>query len=1305
MADRWLMAVKKNLPVFPVMPEETAPVQCDGQDVVPDPCRALDDGPVLTSRTGQLSTEDIASDNGELHLAAGKIDVTVVQLSLQLDALTASLDLARTQLDLPAVITIFDRLRTDKDLIADMARRPQARSTLDRFARAYIALIVEVSRALQQEAIDFSSLSLHDRQVLCNGMGAILYRSHQPLITVTPDLRAACADMTEHLLGGLASQGGLTAGSKANHALNLLNWLTRGLRAKLFDSSLAGLRDVFVQALVAMPAWVDGNEPGRQLTRRQFAKCFTQLVTMARPDMLPLGGSVGKAMAMAFQALASSPVLDQTALQGDPVQLANIAEGLRTFISLELLDVQGQAVEQVATAVLRGFLRTRSSDYPGTNLALLVHIAALVVTLASVQRRDLANFAKAVELLAQHALAASRQPDASTSARVCHHLLDQLVDLHKQALPGRLLEQTIRLAVPGLIESLVSRLPDDTLALQAVAGLLFDLDYFSRMAFHLPAAGSLCNALAGVLQTHAGDGSLDALRLHHKSRLMRYLAHALDRYGDNFAPAEKLQATQALVQLAASLDGHVAAEFSARDRVDALESLHFLFSSGASEAETHADVLYMLLGSGISLAAQPLLVTMAGAIDILRFGSQAARHLRPRPAAVVRARSGSLLNDVPVPVPLTRGGKTVHEPPENAATRPQDILGATAPVLKAKGRDGRSPAAVAGGGLDRQPVHTAGATVGPRSGSGADTGKHVHAHPETAATATDAQSGVPAITARRRRRRNQGSSQATVEQATSAKAAPAVRNPAPDSVPVGATPLLPPSPQSIFVARPASRQQRREWETMLARAGKPEQLKKLLAAHPDLLDVQHGAQAPALCLAIQGGTIASVKWLLGLAPARAQFDAWAASEGRFEKFLQDLDLFDDALMARFEALLGSLRQTAAEHSVLFDSIDTVVLRSMPSVRELMVRHKLIAPFGSSSTAVWPITERPERHLSDHALRQRMFVPSRLAAVRNFKLAILWNEGMAGEWNSVFVPEPVRLAVDDDAAWGGGKEQFLAALEELKRRSPGELDFTDEGGNTPLLHALVNCQYQAVHALLAAGAHTDVVRPNGTALTSAVQSGSIEMVAALLQHGASINLAALDGATVLMAMFVEPLEMADYLIRAGAELNVMTDNGGSPLQIAVSLHNLPLAALMLENGAQPDLSGTDGFTPLINAASRGAAGLVALLARHGARVDQLFRHGEATRSAVEIALAGYEELLAGASEHSRERLVTDRSGYVVDYPGVLRVLLNAGVPFDPSRTSNARFLEMIESTGDDELLNLLSNAQPDVKTIANQPGSS
>jgi hypothetical protein len=184
------------------------------------------------------------------------------------------------------------------------------------------------------------------------------------------------------------------------------------------------------------------------------------------------------------------------------------------------------------------------------------------------------------------------------------------------------------------------------------------------------------------------------------------------------------------------------------------------------------------------------------------------------------------------------------------------------------------------------------------------------------------------------------------------------------------------------------------------------------------------------------------------------------------------------------------------------------------------------------------------------------------------------------------------------------EKFAAAKSDVK----AELDARDGNGRTPLHVATFAKQQGAIHALVKAGAHINLLDKDiYDGVTIAAVADDEETLRLLLSLGASAQqvTSRYDGTALIAAAHLGHDGVVRQLIAAGAPLDHVNNLHWTAVIESIVLgnggprHQATLKAL-IEAGANLQLADRQGNTPLQLAKSRGYGEMVKMLEQAGAR---------------------------------------------------------------------------------------------------------
>ncbi|QSP94772.1 ankyrin repeat domain-containing protein [Marinobacter salinisoli] len=170
----------------------------------------------------------------------------------------------------------------------------------------------------------------------------------------------------------------------------------------------------------------------------------------------------------------------------------------------------------------------------------------------------------------------------------------------------------------------------------------------------------------------------------------------------------------------------------------------------------------------------------------------------------------------------------------------------------------------------------------------------------------------------------------------------------------------------------------------------------------------------------------------------------------------------------------------------------------------------------------------------------------------------------------------------------GKTEYMSELLE----SHADIDLANDGGWTPLMHAVLKGNIAAAELLISSGANLEAKSRDG--LTA-------------------LHFTAIDSSYFNRA---NDTKLAQLLISAGANVNARQKDDSTPIFEAIASNRPDILQLFLEAGANPDASDEDGMTALMFAVLNGNTHAVQALISAGAYLE---RKNDRGQTALHIAV--------------------------------------------------------------------------------------
>ena len=148
---------------------------------------------------------------------------------------------------------------------------------------------------------------------------------------------------------------------------------------------------------------------------------------------------------------------------------------------------------------------------------------------------------------------------------------------------------------------------------------------------------------------------------------------------------------------------------------------------------------------------------------------------------------------------------------------------------------------------------------------------------------------------------------------------------------------------------------------------------------------------------------------------------------------------------------------------------------------------------------------------------------------------------------------------------------------MENDNKGWGDWDDASPTMQFYYAAAQGDVNLVQTLLAQGMSADTVAFDESMLIRAAQFGQIEVAKMLLAHGANVNYKGPAGYTALTSAVEEgSLERVRLLLDTGADMSILGGSGsGTALHSAARYGQVEIVRLLLQRGADPNALDMDG----------------------------------------------------------------------------------------------------------------------------------
>ena len=199
-------------------------------------------------------------------------------------------------LDVDSLITLFDDIKKYQKQGNPSCIREEMPELFAGLSKSVSVLLKKINNDIQSDKPVINSLNAEDIHTVFNGLSAIVGEFAGESLLSKSDFKKTknhLRNITEHLMEQATEKRFIQTQWDSASLINLLNWLSRGLKQGILSAHSATLKTSFTQALILMKDWapVAGETVGATtlkapLDTRQLGKCMVQVATALKFDLV-----------------------------------------------------------------------------------------------------------------------------------------------------------------------------------------------------------------------------------------------------------------------------------------------------------------------------------------------------------------------------------------------------------------------------------------------------------------------------------------------------------------------------------------------------------------------------------------------------------------------------------------------------------------------------------------------------------------------------------------------------------------------------------------------------------------------------------------------------------------------------------------------------------------------------------------------------------------------------------------------------------------------------------------------------------
>ena len=237
----------------------------------------------FSSATGSFDADQNYAEQVAEQLRAAHEDSHAIS-----DAITCLIS-SSSALETDQLVTLFSLIKKAQKNNTFTLLRRESPSTLTTLGTRIASLLIRLSSEIDSGKFDISPLNAEDIHHVCNALAAVVGDGPGQSIFLKQDLKRLhipLQSITDAMLRHATDKKFIEKCWDNTQLLNVLNWISRGLKQGVLSEKNDNVRRCFASSLELMQGWipVGGETTGpathaARLDSRQLSKCMVQINT------------------------------------------------------------------------------------------------------------------------------------------------------------------------------------------------------------------------------------------------------------------------------------------------------------------------------------------------------------------------------------------------------------------------------------------------------------------------------------------------------------------------------------------------------------------------------------------------------------------------------------------------------------------------------------------------------------------------------------------------------------------------------------------------------------------------------------------------------------------------------------------------------------------------------------------------------------------------------------------------------------------------------------------------------------------